>query len=204
MPKVSYIVSVYDRLDHLKCCIASLGCQTDRDFEVIVVLTHPAINYVLEVSTILQNNLPDVIRSQVVNTITHDAHSTYHASNYGSGYAKGEFLCFPSDDSYYVPIFQEEHVRAAETNGWDFVYADQLYDRRQGDGKYSPMITQMQCCHIDKTGFLIRRRVFEELNGFEGLDENSQLGTADGFFAEKCRDRGVPNGKIHEVFSVHN
>jgi glycosyltransferase involved in cell wall biosynthesis len=200
--KFSYIFTVYDRHELLLCALSSIMSQTFRDHEILVVDNHPDA---------IQRNRNEFtctvatgFYKQSIRYFPAVVGSTYHGSNAGAHKAKGEFLCFPSEDSYYVPIFAQEHARAINANGWDLVYADQLYDRRQGDGKYSVMTVSPHSCHIDKTGFFVRRSKFEELNGFENLDDQSQFGTADGLFIEKCIQRGLSHGKIPEVFSVHN
>ena len=43
-PSVTYVVSAYDRPQSLRMTLASLQCQTDHDFEVIVADNNPNVS----------------------------------------------------------------------------------------------------------------------------------------------------------------
>jgi hypothetical protein len=119
----------------------------------------------------------------------------------GLAYTTGEFLCFPSDDSYYVPSFGEKMLRAATLNGWDLVYCNTLYDLAKiGEGQgYGVLNVEPRRYKIDKTCFIVRRRWFE---GFPGKTEGSC--EADANLIEQLVVKGISHGKVNEVLVVHN
>ena len=206
MPKVSYIVSAHERPNMLRCCLASLAVQSDPDFEVIVAdnaenhETHMKHWHIVE-------SLADVRFSCIdTNSVkSGELWDSYHSSEFiARRYAKGDWLCFPSDDSYYVPIFQEALMTAAQVGGWQFVYCDIVSDRRNGNrfGYYTEIKIRAAAGSIDKTGFLVKRDAFlkcgfpqKEFNGFRACD---------GFLVEEIVNSGAPFGKVDELLLVHN
>jgi hypothetical protein len=109
---------------------------------------------------------------------------------------QGDWLCFPSDDSYYVPRFSEIMLEAARAQNLDFVYCDMLYDWRPDD-VYRIMNVEPRSCAIDKTCFLVKREIFK---GFP----YHESGWNDGAFAEQLVAEGVRHGKAPGVLVVHN
>lgn len=112
----------------------------------------------------------------------------------------GNFLCFPSDDSYYVPCFAEVVLGAAERNNWDLVYCNMVYDARFNGQCYTPVNVQPMVNSIDKTGFIVRRSWFE---GFPGKVSSGPC-KADGLLIESLLSRGIRHGKVSDVLMVHN
>src|ERR1019366_3091887 len=104
MPKVTYIVSTYNRPTLLRCCLASLAAQTDADFEVVVADNSPDFNITSQHQEVVAD-----LRDPRFRHIDTDCVKTcigwdcYHSAEYCARIAAGEWLCFPSDDSYYVP-----------------------------------------------------------------------------------------------------
>ena len=184
---ISFIVSAYDRPDYLRCCLASLALQT-RPHEILVACnsdTHEM--YAAHLDVAVQFHVP----------IWPTTGGCYNASNeIAEHYAEGDWLCFPSDDSYYVPRFSEIMLATAEAASWDFVYCDMLYDRHP-EGLYRVMNAQPRTCAIDKTNFLVKRAVFR---GFPPHESDWR----DGALAEQLVAEGVRHGKAPGVLVVHN
>ncbi len=203
MPRVTYIVSAFNRPASLPCCLWSLKVQTDADFEVIVAdnsidrnaqLSHERAVHFLDD--------PRFSRVDTAKRNTSPAWDCYWSAEWVvANCARGEWICLPSDDSYYVPVFQETLLKAATEKRWKFVYCDMLYDRRM-HGRYEKLDVQPWRGAIDKTGFLIRR---DSWIGFPLKPTDApRASTCDGDMAAELVKRGVPHGKVNEVLVVHN
>jgi glycosyltransferase involved in cell wall biosynthesis len=184
---ISFIVSAYDRSDCLRCCLASLALQT-KPYEILIACnsdTHEMYAAHLELAKYFEVMLFPTTGG------------CYDASNeIAEHYAEGDWLAFPSDDSYYVPRFSEIMLATAEAAGWDFVYCDMVYDRHP-EGLYRVMNAQPRTCAIDKTNFLVKRAVFK---GFPPHESDWR----DGALAEQLVAEGVRHGKAPGVLVVHN
>jgi glycosyltransferase involved in cell wall biosynthesis len=201
MPKVSYIVSAYNRPASLPCCLWSLKVQTDPDFEVIVADNGLEIAHDIRHQLAVCNlNDPRFRRVDTSNSENPAWDSYWSAEIAVEHEACGEWLCFPSDDSYYMPIFQEALVKAAEERGWDLVYCDMIYDRRLS-GKYATLDVQARVGQIDKTGFLLKR---EKWIGFPHKPTVPGFSCADGEMIAQLVASGVKHGKVSEILVVHN
>jgi hypothetical protein len=162
-----------------------------QNFEVIVTDNNaePGMGNFFQTDTMCDDRLSYIH--------TH-AKTCYHSAEHGAAFAEGKYLCFPSDDSYYVPRFQELMVQAAESRDLQLVYCDMLFDGRRMGGRYGVLNVQPQLNHIDKTGFLVRRDVFD------GFHEKDASPAADGYFIEEMLRRGIRHGKVQDVLAVHN
>lgn len=194
---ITYIVSFYDRVQQLNTCLASLGAQAHRSTSEIIVCCNSTDD--------------DVIKAAQMACLYHDAHceltgligarDCYESAEIIG--AKGDWLCFPSDDSYYVPLFAERMLDAALMHEWDFVYCDMLYASKWTvpEWTYSVMDVRPVKQHIDKTCFIVRRGLF---NGFPGKLGGAPC-EADGALAEELVSRGVRHGKANGgALVVHN
>ena len=138
-----------------------LAAQTLEDFEVIV--TDNSDPEAQAVNRKLIESLDS--RFDHLSTSHLPVSDCYWAAEHAVKECSGDFLCFPSDDSYYVPCFAEIMLDAAEKNGWDLVYCNMVYDARFNGQHYAAVNVQPMVNSIDKTGFIVRRGWFE---GFPG------------------------------------
>lgn len=198
-PKISFIVSAYDRPRQLACVLASLQVQTFENIEVVVVDNQRDYAVRHENETRVRNMVDRRMRYAACEC----AHC-YYSSEQGASLVCGEWLCFPSDDNYYVPAFAELMLKAAEltegNEGVGFVYCDMVYDPRL-HGVYSVVDVRPQVNNVDKGGFLIRRELFLEVGGFPDK-ENGVV--CDGLLIEELVRRGVRGVKAPGVLWVHN
>lgn len=197
---ISYIVSSYERPGHLLCCLASLAnqvCMTNGGFEIIVTC-----NSIDELEQNTHANVAHKFGAYIFFTAkTFGAKDCYDAAEYVVDIAKGDWLCFPSDDSYYVPLFLGRMLDAAQTHSWDFVYCDMLYTSKWHGWRYEVMDVKPVRQHIDKTCFILRRELFK---GFPGK-KNGMPCEADGELAEELVKRGVRHGKASGgALVIHN
>ena len=185
--RCSFIVSAFDRPAHLDLLLRSLRLQTCRDFEVLV--TDNAVG------ARASENLDAVQRigDSRFRHIAAREPDCYFSANLGAAAAQGEYLCFPSDDGYYVPRFLEAMLGAGPA---DLIYCDCVYD---GHGiNYAPMQTRPACGFIDKGGFLVKREQFRGFRGPAGADR-----AADGWLVEALIKSGATHSKVPGHLWVH-
>ena len=203
MPKVTYIVSAFNRPQHLRGCLASLQVQTDSDMQVLVAdnATDPVM--AMRNQGVVRDLYDDRFRYICTDQhLAQPAWDCYWSAEWMiANHADGEWLCFPSDDSYYMPVFQETCIKAAEANGWGLVFPEMLYDRRI-HGKYAILNTRAEVCGIDKTGFLMRRSVWP--GEWPGKPQQLSASCCDGELVVALVRSGVKWGKVDEILVLHN
>jgi len=201
-PRVTYIVSAFNRPERLPCVLWSLKVQTDPDFEVIVA-DNARTSELQEAHFEIVSSLADP-RFRHHNTAFYPtpAWDCYWSAEwlFAQGQAKGDWICLPSDDSYYVPVFQEAMLTKARADSLSLVHCDMLYDRRIGK-KYQVFKTAPVPRFIDKTGFLLAR---EAWIGFPAKPQTPSPSYCDGLMIEELVRRGIRHGHVDEVLCVHN
>ncbi len=178
----------------LPIVLHSLAVQTMPDFEVII--TDNSQKQWANHKLIARMGK----RFRHIDTASLSLGGCYHTAEYAATLCRGEFICFPSDDSYYVPVFAELMLAAAERNRWDLVYCNMLYDARFNGQCYAPVNVQPIVNSIDKTGFILRRSWFV---AFPGKVKDGPC-KADGELIESLIKRGIRHGKVPDVLMVHN
>lgn len=187
-PQISFIVSAYNRPESLKLCLHSLRLQTYPDWEAIVVDRADTIyNSSVHAGSCLDQN---------ITYVSEMSPNKYYSCETGAKIAKGEWLCFPSDDSYYVPQFAARMIKCGEDNEADLVYCDLVHGHHDTHNFLScyPRVGQ-----IDKTNFIIRRSKMEP---FSMKDINYEL--SDGYFIESVIKHGAKVAKLSQLLVVHN
>ena len=175
----------------LPIALHSLAVQTFTDFEVVVT-----DNSTAEVQCVNRKLIESLdARFYHADTSHIQPSDCYVAANSAVRECSGDFLCFPSDDSYYVTCFAEVMLAAAERNRWDLVYCNMVYDARFNGQCYAPVNVKPMVNSIDKTGFIVRRSWFEGFNYSK---------TSDGELIESLLNRGIRHGKVPDVLLVHN
>lgn len=199
---ISFIVTAYNRPLALRTCLSSLCQQTEDQWEVAVMdnsVPGPDLDEHAQFCKMYR-----CIRYHYVRPLTEirinksgHTHSLYKATELGVERTTGDWLCFPSDDSYYCPWFAERMLRAAEKNSWDLVYCDIVMGGPEGH--YLLEARPKPCC-IDKTNFIMRREWFQGFPQGHG-DSYPQ---ADGLMIEELVRRGIRHGRVQEVLVTHN
>jgi glycosyltransferase involved in cell wall biosynthesis len=175
--------------------LVSLRLQTEQNIEIIVA----------------DNSIDEEMRGHNDDACGSDSRivymhcggtSCYRSGNTAARFAKGDYLCFPSDDGYYVPGFTALMLDAAEKNNWDLVYCDLLDDPRQL-GYYGVRHVKPALGYIDKTCYIVKREVFESIGGFPPGEDGDDW-AADWWLVEKLIALGVSHGKLTQLLVVHN
>ncbi len=195
---ISFIVSTCNRPYQLAGCLSSLYAQ-DGNNEAIVCDNSDAEFWEpnREITRMFEGYYVRTSELGYGNTC-------YHSPEYTN--PDGAWLCFPSDDSYYVPGFSRIMLAAAKKNGWEFVYCDMLYDPRLArcttgeEDLYSVKKVCPSLGGIDKTCFLITRRAFDAVGGWPQQESDWR----DGALAQAVVQAGIKHGKAPGVMVVHN
>jgi glycosyltransferase involved in cell wall biosynthesis len=170
----------------LPIVLHSLAVQTFEDFEVIVTDNSDSQKSNHRLVYSLDS------RFRHVDTQSLGLGGCYATANWAvENECQGEFVCFPSDDSYYMPVFAERMLKPSA----DLVYCNMVYDARFTGLHYATIDVQPVLNSIDKTGFIVRRSKFQPFNISE---------KADGELIELLISQGISHAKIPDVLMVHN
>jgi GT2 family glycosyltransferase len=206
---VSLIVSAYERPNALRTCLSSIVQQTHTDWRVLVVdntarkrmgyankrvveeINDPRVTYI--------NVAHDTYLGDALMNASGHKYSVYKATEIGVDHPfmrEGEWLGFPSDDTYVVPWYLERMLAAAAAQSWELVYCDLVAG---GPREHHPMQTRPLRCCIDKTCFLLKRE------WFRGFDHSPEAyPQADGLLLEDLVARGIRHGRLGQCLVCHN
>jgi glycosyltransferase involved in cell wall biosynthesis len=197
-PRVSYIVSCYNRPDLLPIVLYSLKVQTDDEFEVIVTDNAPDKKTQNEHRKVVAS-LKDKRFRHVVTAGKTKVSDCYWSAEYGAKSAKGDWLCFPCDDCYYVPEFQERMLEIAALYAWKLVLCDAVY--RYNTKRYAVLNMRPNLGVAAKSSFIVARDKFP---GFSLKPSTSAPCAADAAMINSLVGDGVPYGTVQDVMVVHN
>lgn len=154
-PRVSIVTTVYDRVDCLARCLKMTAKSQFTDFEQIVVSDCPPAEVVAQVDALVAE-----ARTRVLDTV-HLALPTRHndwgmtPAYTGLRAARGEFVCFLSDDNAYLPDHLGPLVALLDKYpGVGFAYSSCLYANRTILRESTP-----RGAHIDLGQPLFRTRL---------------------------------------------
>lgn len=194
VPKISFLVSAYDRPKELEICLRSLKLQQGISFEILVAINSTGRDFQLNQAVCNELGVQSFATARYCK-------ECYSSGNWLAKRATGEFICFPSDDNYYVPKFGQKLYDFAKSFRLKLVYCDCIYDDRY-TGSYEVMRVQPLIGHIDKGGFILRRDHFP---GFPKVPKVAEPAFCDGLLIEKLRaEHKIQYGKIHDILWFHN
>jgi len=126
MPKVSIVISTYNRHELLPRALKSIEKQTFRDFEVIIVDdgSNPPVKVNKE-----DYNFP-------IRLFRLRKNSGFHAKpkNYAISRSRAKYICYLDDDDEFKPDHIQVLVEAIESGDYDFAYGKRDYYK---DGQYT-------------------------------------------------------------------
>jgi len=194
-PACTFIVSAFNRPTELKLCLLSLVLQTRIDW--LAIVTDNASD------SLYQDLNEEAVRWVGDDRITYmhtgrNCVSCYHSGEVGAIEATGNWLIFPSDDSYYCPEFLERMLEVEQDA--DCIFCDVLYDRRLA-GRRAVLSTEPREGAIDKICFAVRR---DKFIGFPDQPADGRSFPADGKAIERMVASGYRMRKIDECLVVHS
>ena len=201
--KLSFVVCAFENPSALRTCLSSLLDQTMQDFEIIVVdnsVDHNRAAIINVLACTMDSRIRyewTANRTAVTPPGCRHSRCLYTATEIGAALANGEWLVFPSADSYYPPVFAERMLRAAEICHCDLVYSDFVLGTPER--KYVTMESQPRQTKIDKTSFILRRSLF---TGFP--DKAVRYEQADGMMVERLVLSGTSRRRVAECLVFHN
>lgn len=168
-PDLSFIC-VADRPDALRQLIACLRLQSDPRWELIVLDQTSRGACVLPIVEAEKLGETRLVYEPVprVGDIGQSMKLAY------SRYARGEFLCFPHDDAYYMPPFVDRMLMTARDGQLDLVYCDWIFDRANNTVPYHYWPGSPVFGRIDIGGFIVRKTVIvggawhDSIEGWDG------------------------------------
>ena len=194
MPDVSFIV-ISDRPNHLRHLIACLRVQTNANWELIVLDQTPRAACLAPVTEVEALGETRVFWEAVprVGDIGQSMKMAY------TRFARGEFVCLPNDDAYYVPSFVDQMMWTARSCNYDLVTCGWLWSSADNTKPYRPMAGEPRFANIDIGGFIVKREALIA----DGWTVTGEGG--DGYLAERISTR-VPWGKVPagHILYVHN
>ena len=176
MPKISVIVTTYNREQLLKETLNSIINQTFKDFELIVVDNNSNYNFLSVIESFrderilpFQNNNDGIISRN---------------RNFGIKRSKGEFIAFCDDDDLWVESKLDEQMKIFESNenlGLVYSKCSVFYNGSNKVQRIAPKGTLYNGDSINKMIFimnvpfsttLVKKAVFDNIGYF---DENREL-----------------------------
>jgi spore maturation protein CgeB len=131
-PKVSILTTVYDRVDCLERCIQSVEALRFRDFEHIVVADSPPADVLARIQDLVARHSQNSRSLSFANLAKRHQDWGMAPAAAGLERARGEYVCFLSDDNGYLPRHFDNLVRALDRDPQlGFVYSSCLYDGRR-------------------------------------------------------------------------
>jgi GT2 family glycosyltransferase len=172
MPKVSCIISTYNRPERLKKAIESVQKQTYTDWELIVVHDGKENEATDKIMADTDFDFGKGEKCRYID-IEHFGNDT-RPKNYGIKQATGEYIAFLDDDNEFRPDHLQVLVNALEKNpDIAMVYGDRyIVDELNGQNglgttaNFTPALLA-QRNYIDTSDVLVRREALFNVGGFD-------------------------------------
>lgn len=128
-PLVSIVIPNYNGGLFFERLFQSLGTQTFRKFEVIVVDNHSTDGSNRILKDVARRYLPDI----AVKLLENDRNYGYSvANNRGIAESKGDLILFLNNDTYVSPTWLEELVKVLENNPMVAACGSKIIDAKTG------------------------------------------------------------------------
>lgn len=199
---VSFIVSHHNRAMQLIGALSSLFMQ-GCDKEIIITDNSTDLGNIALVESFCAL-CPEVFKridtSAECNPTAVEIAPNMKSANIGAKAAKGDWLCFPTDDSYYVPGFAAAMLGYAKEFDLELVYCNFVMDQRWNGMTYQVVEASPIQKLFDRGCFMVKREVFEAYGGFALTDRMYD----DINFCRTLVFGGVRHGHCPGVMVVHN
>ena len=207
MPRVSCLLSSYNRPVMLADAIGSVLAQDYRDFELIILDDNSADPGVLEVlSRFWQHPQVAVVKSNVAwpGRLATTRYATM--INIGLAVARGEFITYLTDDDLYLP-HRFRLMVAALDDGHDVVYGSQRIEEAGPDGwrevriRHAHKPLTVASCVVDHCSVMHTAEAARRVGGWDDAPEHWPQG--DARFWDRLTAAGYVFYPVDEVTDVH-
>jgi len=199
-PEISFIVSAYDRPNRLRTGLAALADQSHADFEVLVTDNARDDKLALAHSELVRalNDRRFRYYRTFGETKICDC---YWSAEWGAQRARGRWLAFPCDDTYYPPEYAARMLAAAYTGNAEFVICGKAVVGPEACGNCGYHVWDMAPGRATKTTFMILAAKFE---GFAGKPVvEGAAGAVDYSFSAETARR-LRTVLVPDLLLVHN
>lgn len=216
MPKVSVILTTYNRPEMLRRAVESVLSQTFEDYELIIMDDNSSneeqLKYLLELEGgfFLGQNRIKVYRAEVQEE--ERLKSVRYATLINLAMelvAEGDYITYLCDDDFFLPERLEKMVKFLDENpDKHVVYGSQGTVYVQSDGsevggalREATAVLDNADCVVDHSSVMHRYGCFDAVGGW---DNGPDLwGHADGVFWKKLGEAGYKFYPIKEMLDVH-
>ncbi len=200
--RLTIVVVTYRQPAALSCLLASLRCQTLRNFDSIVIHDGPDA----ETRRIVEaHRAAGATPCRYVETETRYNDYGHTLRDLGLKMADGEFVLITNGDNYYAPRFVEFAFDAVDGEHLDLVLWNMVHSHSKAGQTQNPSYTPFQCYplqnRIDIGSFFVRTTIARAI-GF-----NDRTHDADAVYFNELlhrSERAIRIGKIEKTLMVHN
>lgn len=121
------------------------------------------------------------------------------AKDEGVQYVDSEYIVFPSEDSFYMPVFLTLLKQEIEKTKSDIVYVDFMHENNCYETKNNSYIG---IGGIDSSSFAIRKSIYEN-SRFTQFFTPGKIGRADGLCVIDAVEKGATHSRIPLALCVH-
>ena len=202
MPRVSVLLTTYNRPGMLREAIQSVLAQTYEDYELIVLddnSSHPGQRdvlweyrdrIVLYKSDVTAEERPERVRYAVL-------------ANTGLALARGEYVSYLCDDDLYLPNRLQAMVSRLDQGDCQVVYGSQrvLRGGEEQFTRYATAILPKASMVVDHSSVMHTARVAAEVGGWD--DDRAHWRHADAIFWDRLTAASHWFHPVHEVTDIH-
>jgi glycosyltransferase involved in cell wall biosynthesis len=188
---IEFIIPTYKRIDLLKCCIASIYAQSEKDWGVHVVVDDPEDDEVVP----MIDNCFDWKKVKVSKMDKKYNDWGHTPREFGKQQSSAKYITMTGDDNYYTPNLLKE-IKPMLDLEVGMVYWDMVHS----SFGYSPFVCQPAHGQIDIGAFAVRTDLAQQIT----LNKDY---AADGTFVEDFKKK-FPRQLIkklnNKILYVHN
>lgn len=190
-PLLTIIASSFKRHESLECFLSSLKCQTNKNFNTIVINDGEdnVSRYICDKSGLANLKYVEV-------PFAGDWGHT--PRNYGLGLSETPWILLTNHDNYYVPVFIEEIYSKILPNNIDLVTYNAIHNM---GAEYLALYPQLKRGYIDMGQFISRRNFLINCGGIP-----SSKYDGDGILVETMVQQNptLRHAHIDKFLFVHN
>lgn len=210
-PRVSIILTTYNRPIFLRQAIDSVLNQTYQDLELLIMEDNSDDQEQKEIIFSYWNH-PKVwiVKSAIPQNARKDVCRYAHMINHGLKISHGEFIGYICDDDYFVPEKVEKMVRYFdERQDVHVLYGQQrkeYYDenfQKESREEIRPAdkILDQAAFNVDHSSVMHRRKVYEDVGDW--ADGPEYWNAADAEYWNRINSKGYVFHPYNEVLDVH-